>query len=74
MTPVLEAAGFFFAITALLQFSSWAEVWLASTAVSSTGVRPMQRHRSFRDFPKEDMEHASVRIAEHNVRSWGASG
>jgi hypothetical protein len=30
MIPALAAAGFFLAIIAALQFSSWAEGWLAS--------------------------------------------
>lgn len=34
MIPALEAAGFFLAITAALQFSNWAEGWLSSTSRS----------------------------------------
>ena len=31
MIPALAGAGFFLAITAALQFSTWAEGWLASS-------------------------------------------
>ena len=32
MIPALETAGFFLVITAVLQFSSWAEGWLTRSA------------------------------------------
>ena len=62
MLLALETAGFFVVITAVLQFSSWAEGWLASTgrvkeraAYSAPSV--------VRDFPQQDIERTAVRVA-----------
>lgn len=40
MIPAVVTAGFFLAITVALQFSSWAEGWLASNADPSRNGRP----------------------------------
>lgn len=40
MIPAIETAGFFLAITVLLQFSTWAEGWLASNPRSTKASAP----------------------------------
>jgi hypothetical protein len=40
MADALVTAGFFLAMTAALQFSSWVEVWLGASSPPATQSRP----------------------------------
>jgi hypothetical protein len=59
--PTLEAAGFFLAIMAALQFSSWAEKWLASNVRSGKERAPEPARSPAQVFSVP--EHEMVRLA-----------
>ena len=63
MLVALETAGFFVVIAAVLQFSSWAEGWLAPTARLVKERAGHDAPSVVRDFPKQGSEQASVRVA-----------
>lgn len=62
MIPVLEMTGFFLAITAALQFSSWAEAWLTPRTRSPNQRTPDSAALASNPFPLPSREVHAVRV------------